>query len=102
MRGLAVLAVATIAVVDSKDGGRACAQLTPDTASQLEKDEDKPCAEAVVGLSVSGGRATSSAAYVTGAKVDLEGGDSAFLDESPGGWRISVRMPARAGRRSAL
>ena len=36
------------AAVAAKDGARACTQLTPGTATQLEKDEGKPCAEAVV------------------------------------------------------
>jgi hypothetical protein len=78
------------AAVAEEDGRRACRQLTPGTASQLEKDEGKPCEEAVLALSLSGERAAGSAVYVTAAKVDLDAGDSVFLDEAPGGWRIAA------------
>jgi len=72
------------------DGATACEQLSEDTLEQLEKDEQKPCEQAVVELDLSGSRASSTSRYVSDAKVDLDGGDSVFLQETPDGWRVSA------------
>ncbi len=78
------------AAVGAEDGAAACEQLSVTAREQLEQDERKPCPEAVVGLDLSGARAVRTARYVTNAKVDLDGGDSVFLQEAPDGWRISA------------
>ena len=72
------------------DGAAACATLSDDAREQLEQDERKPCGGAVLELKLSGTRATAEEAYVTEAKVDLDAGDSVFLEETGDGWRVSA------------
>ena len=79
------------AAVSAKDGGTACAQLSPDTRSQLVKDESEPdCAKAVLKLKLHGTRASVVHVYSTSAEVVLAGGDTVFLGETKGGWRIEA------------
>lgn len=89
-RGAAASAERLYAAVAAQDGAAACAVLSEDTRLQLESDERRPCAEAVLELQLSGERATETEAYVTEAKVDLDGGDSVFLEETPAGWRVTA------------
>lgn len=73
------------------DGEAACATLSDDTREQLVKDERKPCPEAVLALDLSGTRATGEQAYVTEAKVETDGGDSVFLEETgANGWLVTA------------
>ena len=78
------------AAAQAEDGAGACGQLGEATREQLERDEGEPCAEAVLGLRLTGGRATGTSAYMTEAKVDLDGGDSVFLEETGAGWRVTA------------
>jgi hypothetical protein len=74
-----------------KDGAGACAALSDDTREQLVKDEQKPCAEAVLELDLSGVRATGQQAYGTEAKIETDGGDSVFLEETgEHGWLVTA------------
>ena len=43
-------------------------------------------------------RVTRAEVFATAAKVDLADGDSAFLELTSSGWRLSPRAVARAGR----
>jgi hypothetical protein len=88
--GAADAAERLYAAASDGDGTTACEWLSEDTREQLEQGEQKPCAEAIVGLELSGSRSTKTSAYVTDAKVDLDGGDSVFLEETPGGWRVTA------------
>ena len=72
------------------DGERACAQLSPETASTLADDEGEPCDEAVTGLQLARSAVERAAVFGIGAKVDLAGGDSYFLELTREGWRISA------------
>ncbi len=73
------------------DGAAACATLSDDTRAQLVEDEGKPCPEAVLALDHSGTRVTGKQAYVTEAKVETDGGDSVFLEETGAhGWRVTA------------
>jgi hypothetical protein len=72
------------------DGAAACEQLSEDGRDQLERDERQPCAEAVLSLRLSGERAVHTAAYLNEAQVELDGGDRAFLEETPDGWRVTA------------
>jgi hypothetical protein len=74
----------------AEDGADACAVLSDSTREQLVEDEGKPCEEAVLDLKLSGERATGTGAYMTEAKVDLDGGDSVFLEETADGWRVTA------------
>lgn len=74
--------------VEAGDGETACAQLSPDTAEALEAT--RACDEAVTDLDVSTGAVTHAAVFSTGAKVDVRGGQSFFLERTRAGWRISA------------
>jgi hypothetical protein len=73
-----------------EDGLAACATLSDDTREQLVEDEQRPCAEAVLELDLSGTAAVGSEAYVTEAKVETDGGDSVFLEETNDGWQVTA------------
>jgi hypothetical protein len=78
------------AAVASRDGAAACAQLTQPTRAALAKQENAPCARAVLGLGLRGGAAvTRSDVYLTSGLAEA-GGEAAFLDQTPRGWRISA------------
>ena len=76
--------------IGSGDGATACAQLSADTRKALEDDEQKPCREAIGGLSIDAGSPTKLELYLTNAKADLDDGQSAFLSQTAEGWRISA------------
>jgi ketosteroid isomerase-like protein len=78
------------AAVERGDGERACAQLSDDAVSELESQEGAACPRAVVKLELSGTRAEHAEAYVTTAKVEMDGGDRVFLDETAAGWRVAA------------
>jgi hypothetical protein len=88
--GAADAAERLYAAYADKDGASACELLSESTLERLEHDERQPCEEAVLSLKLSGERAAASSAYVTEAKVDLDGGDSVFLEETPDGWRVNA------------
>jgi hypothetical protein len=68
------------------DGEAACAELSEETASKLEQQEEMPCDEAVLELELPrGGTAAETGVYVTSGFVDLVEGGATFLDEGPDG-----------------
>ena len=77
--------------LEAGDGNAACAELNPETASALERQEKKPCEEAILTLELpKGGSVADSRVYVTSAFTTLAEGGSDFLDEGPLGWRVSA------------
>ena len=72
------------------DGEGACVQLSAAAAERLEQQSGQGCEEAVTRLDYVGGAIVGAEVYVTGAKVDLRGGESAFLDKDSTGWRITA------------
>jgi hypothetical protein len=73
------------------EGEAACAQLSAPLVQALESSSGKPCASAVRELEFEGGAIERSQVFLMSARVDLRGGESAFLDREPGvGWRISA------------
>jgi hypothetical protein len=76
--------------VAAKDGAGACEELGEATRKQLEQDEQEPCDEAVLGIELSGERVVRASTAITGAKVELDSGDSAFLEETPLGWEVTA------------
>jgi hypothetical protein len=76
--------------VEQHDGARACAQLSDGAVEALEHDEGESCAKAAPELDVSPSRVTRAEVFGTGAKVDLADGDSAFLELTRRGWRLSA------------
>jgi hypothetical protein len=79
-----------VAAVESGDGVRACAQLSPDTRAELESQEQHPCREAIGSLQLEGGSVTGVQVYVLNAIVELSSGEAAFLDHGTRGWRVSA------------
>jgi hypothetical protein len=78
------------AAVRDHEGARACALLSADARKALEDQESKPCAQAVEELSLSNGELGPVRVFVTQAAVELRGGDTVFLGDTPDGWRISA------------
>jgi hypothetical protein len=76
--------------VAAGDGQRACSELGSDTLTELEKQEGKPCPQAVLELKLSGSKAAGESVYLTSASVRLARGDTVFLDEGPDGWKVSA------------
>jgi hypothetical protein len=73
-----------------REGAVACAQLSENLVRRLESQEGEPCPQAILGLGLSNGQPVAVDAFITNAKVDLTGGQSAFLDRSREGWRLSA------------
>jgi hypothetical protein len=79
------------AAVEAGDGEAACAQLNPETASKLEKQEQKPCEEAILSLELPKGHTVADASvHITSAFTTLAEGGSDFLDDGPHGWMVSA------------
>jgi hypothetical protein len=78
------------AAVAEKRGSVACATLTPAAAHALEQQERESCARAVTSVQLSGSRASRVRVYETSAAVSFEGGETAFLDHTDEGWRVSA------------
>jgi hypothetical protein len=78
------------AAIEQDDGSTACAQLSPDTRTELESQEQEPCRRAVGGLGLEGAPVTRVQVFITNAKADLGNGDSVFLGQGPDGWRLSA------------
>jgi hypothetical protein len=76
--------------VESGDGEQACTQLSPDTRAELEKQEQRPCREAVTDLELEGGSVVRAQVYMLNAMIELSSGETAFLDQGEEGWRLSA------------
>jgi hypothetical protein len=72
------------------DGAAACAQLSAAAVKALESQSGQSCADAVRRLDPQGGAIERTQVFLTSASVDLRGGETAFLDRGPEGWRISA------------
>jgi hypothetical protein len=79
------------AALESGDAKAACADLGEETLSSLEQQEGKPCEQSILSMKIpKGGSAAARQVAITSAYVRLKGGSSDFLDEGPGGWKISA------------
>jgi hypothetical protein len=78
------------AAVEAQDGDRACAQLSPQTRAQLEKQEQRQCREAITGVRLEAGSVTRVQVYVLNAMVELSNGEAEFLEQGKEGWRLSA------------
>jgi hypothetical protein len=72
------------------DGRLACAQLSQDTVTAIEQQEQGACATSVTKLQLAPAPLRTLELYAFNAKVDLANGASAFLDRTATGWRISA------------
>jgi hypothetical protein len=90
-RDAAAVAERFHAALGRDDGRDACRQLSATAASTVERQEDAPCAEAILRLDLPRGAVESkSRVYLRSASVDLAGGGVTFLNEGPAGWKISA------------
>jgi hypothetical protein len=81
----------------SGDGARACAELSQDTRSKLESQEQKPCREAITSLGLKGAPIAHVDIDIVKAFVRFSNGDAAFLDEGKQGWELSAVGCKRQG-----
>jgi hypothetical protein len=72
------------------DGAAACAELSDAAAEALASQSGQSCASVVTRLEYEGGAVVRAQVFITSARVDLRGGEAAFLDRGPEGWRISA------------
>lgn len=72
------------------DGAAACELLSADTAKAIESQSGQGCDDAITRLQLEGGEVEAAIVYVTNAKVELSGGESAFLGEEPDGWKLTA------------
>jgi hypothetical protein len=87
--------------LERQDGAAACAELSEETKSKLEQQEQAPCERAILRVNLpEGGIAAKTSVYITSASVRLTVGPTMFLDEGPRGWRISAAgcEPAEPGQ----
>jgi hypothetical protein len=79
------------AALESGDGKAACAELSEETASKLELQEQKPCEEAILTLKLpKGGTVAVKRVEMRSAFAGLAEGGADFLDEGSEGWKISA------------
>ncbi len=79
------------AALEAEDGAAACAELSEETASELEQQEKQPCEEAILELELpKGGSVADTRVEITSAVSTLAEGGSDFLDEGPDGWKIAA------------
>ena len=78
------------AAVESRDGAAACEELSEDASSALETSEGKPCEDAVLSLELTPAAVATDSVWVTSAQVSLQSGDTAFLDQIGGDWKIGA------------
>ena len=90
-RDAASVAESFHAALEEGDGQAACDELSEETASELERQEKRPCGEAILELKLpKGGTVADTRVEITSAVTTLAGGDSDFLDEGPEGWKIAA------------
>ncbi len=79
------------AALADRDGAGACAELSEETASELESTEERPCQEAILELELpEGGTVVFARVEVRSALAELDSGGAAFLDEGSDGWKVSA------------
>ena len=74
----------------SQRGNAACAELTEDTVSEVEKSEKKPCAQGILSEDISPAAVTGVKVYMRSAQARLSGGEAVFLEQTPMGWKINA------------
>jgi hypothetical protein len=79
------------AALGAGDGQAACQELSEETASKLEEQDQKPCEEAILDLELpEGGTVAFGRVEMRSAYTDLAEGGTDFLNEGPEGWKISA------------
>lgn len=79
------------AALEQDDGQAACDELSEETASKLERQEKKPCEQAILQLDLpKGGSVAARRVEMRSASATLAEGGADFLDEGPEGWKVSA------------
>lgn len=78
------------AAIEENRGGAACARLSTPARQELESQAGKPCRAAILELDLKAGAVTAATVFVTNARVDVAGGESAFLSRESEGWKLSA------------
>jgi hypothetical protein len=89
------------AALEARDGAAACAELSADAVETLERQDKRPCPEAVLDLDLAeGARASAAEVWVTSGYADLPGADVAFFEDGPAGWKVTAAgcSPSSPGR----
>ena len=71
-------------------GGEACDLVTPGLADAIESQTEQSCEGVITRFDYEGGAVENVQVFITNAKVDLNGGESAFLDRGVAGWRLTA------------
>jgi hypothetical protein len=72
------------------DGAAACAELSEETVSEVERSEKKRCEEGILSEDVSPAPVVGVQVYIHSAEAKLRGGEAVFLDLTPQGWKVSA------------
>jgi len=85
--------------VAQRQGGLACRQLAPQTRHEVAQTEQAPCPTAILQADIPGqGRVVEVEHFGHQAQVRAQG-DTAFLAEFPGGWKVvAVACTAQRSR----
>jgi hypothetical protein len=78
------------AALERRDAAGACEELTEEAQSALEREQRKPCEEAILSLELSPSTPSNAEVAQTSAIVQTQEGDTVFLDQTSAGWRISA------------
>lgn len=90
-RDAAAVAERFHAALEANDGAAACEELSEETASKLEQQEQKPCEEAILELELpKGGTVAVTRVEVRSGFTQLAEGGADFLDEGPEGWKVAA------------
>jgi hypothetical protein len=71
-------------------GDEACDLITPGLADAIESQTEQSCEGVITRLDYEGGGVEDVQVFITTAKVDLNRGESAFLDRGVAGWRLTA------------
>jgi outer membrane murein-binding lipoprotein Lpp len=86
------------AALQADDGRAACEQLSEETASKLEAQEERPCEQAILGLELpAGARVADAQVEPFSAFAVVAGGGADFLTEGPDGWKLTAAGCRRTG-----
>jgi hypothetical protein len=76
--------------VRADDGEAACEELGEGLLEQVQSQTQQSCRGAITHFEYEGGDVVATEVFITNAKVDLSGGESAFLSREDDGWKLSA------------
>lgn len=78
-----------VAAFAQSDAATACEQLSEEAVSTLESTTGRACELSVLSLEVVPSDVADVRVYIGDAKVELSGGGTLFLGETPSGWKVT-------------